>query len=117
VPVFINGQGPFDFVIDTGATLSCVDTRIAGRLALREQRGRTGAAATASGMGQVRLVRLDSLRVGEARAADLSACVIDLGHARGVGVEAEGLLGLNFLRAFRVTFDFQRNVLTLAPEP
>lgn len=117
VPVFVNGQGPFDFVIDTGATLSCVDTRLAERLTLRSRADRSAMGATAGGVGQIRIVELDSLRVGEARASELGACIVDLAHARDVGVEAQGLLGLNFLRAFRVTFDFQRNVLTLAAPP
>jgi hypothetical protein len=30
-----------------------------------------------------------------------------------VGTEVDGLLGLNFLRAFDVQLDFARNVLTL----
>jgi len=30
-----------------------------------------------------------------------------------VGVDADGLLGLNFLRVFRVTLDFQQNRMHL----
>jgi predicted aspartyl protease len=111
VPVYLNGEGPFDFVIDTGATLSCVDNALARRLALDEQDGSVGVGASAGGVGQIRLVDLDSLRVGEARVTGLRVCMLDLRHARQVGVEAQGLLGLNFLRAFRVTFDFASNTV------
>jgi hypothetical protein len=61
----------------------------------------------------MRLVRLDSLRVGRARGEDLTVCALDLGHIRRLGLEADGLLGLNFLRSFRVTVDFEREVLLL----
>lgn len=113
VPVHLNGQGPFDFVLDTGATLTCVDQEVARRLGLPEARGMRGVGAGAGGAGQMRLVTLDSLRVGAARAEELTACALDLEHTARVGLEIDGLLGLNFLRSFRVTLDFEREVLHL----
>ena len=113
VPVFINGQGPFRFVLDTGATFTCVDQALAARLSLQEAQGVLGAGATAGGAGQMRIVEIDSVRVGSARAEELLGCELDLQHTAQVGIEIEGLLGLNFLRAFRVTLDFDRNVLLL----
>jgi len=113
VPVFVNGEGPFDFVLDTGATFTCVDAELARRLALPERTGARGVGAGVGGAGQIRLVRVDSVRVGGASAEGLTACEVDLRHARQVGVEADGLLGLNFLKPFRVTLDFERRVLIL----
>lgn len=113
VPVFINGQGPFRFVLDTGATFTCLDPALSRRLALPERRGSLGVGAGIGGAGPVRLVRIDSLRLGGAGAEDLTACEVDLGHTAQVGIELDGLLGLNFLKPFRVTLDFEREVLTL----
>ncbi|HEV2149251.1 MAG TPA: retropepsin-like aspartic protease [Longimicrobiaceae bacterium] len=113
VPVFINGQGPFDFVLDTGATLTCLDAEASRRLELPERRGAIGMGAGVGGAGRMRLVRIDSIRVGSARAEDLTGCEVDLRHAARVGVDVDGLLGLNFLKPFRVTLDFQREVLIL----
>lgn len=113
VPVHLNGEGPFDFVLDTGATLTCVDQALAERLELPERRGQIGMGAGVEGTGRVRLVGIDSLRVGDTRAHDLGACTLDLAHIEMIGVEVDGLLGLNFLQEFRVTLDFQRNVVTL----
>ena len=113
VPVYINGQGPFDFVLDTGATFTCVDQALATRLALRERRGQIAVGAGVGGAGRVRLVSMDSLRVGGAVATGLTACVIDLQPLRSIGSGAQGLVGLNFLKSFRVTLDFQRNVVAL----
>lgn len=114
VPVEINGAGPFAFVLDTGATLTCVDQALVDSLGLPAQRGAVGTGATVGGTGAVRLVRLDSLRLGGAAAQDLPACVLDLAHIGDVGVQVDGLLGLNFLRRFDLALDFRRNVLTLA---
>ena len=113
VPVNINGEGPYDFVLDTGATVTCVDAALADSLALPPLRGAIGTGAGATGSGQLRLVRIDSVRVAGASAAGLPGCVLDLAHIQAVGFEADGLLGLNFLKPFRVTLDFERSVLIL----
>lgn len=113
VPVSINGEGPFDFVLDTGATLICIDQALADSLALPPVRGAIGLGAGAGGTGQLRLVELDSVRVAGAVATDINGCALDLSHVAGVGFDPDGLLGLNFLKSFRVTVDFERSVLIL----
>lgn len=115
VPVHVNGDGPLQFAVDTGSTLTCVDHRVAERLGLPERSGRQGVTAGGSGVGHMRVVRIDSLRVGGAAMRELDACVVELAHARSVGVEIDGLLGLNFLRAYDVRIDFDRRVLSLQP--
>jgi len=115
VPVMLNGAGPYDFVLDTGATLTCLHDELADSLGLREPAGMLGYGAGVGSGGNIRLVEIDSLAVGGARAFDLTGSVLDLAQARAIGIEADGLLGLNFLRAFHVELDFERDVLTLAP--
>ena len=114
VPVHIDGRGPYDLILDTGATLTCVDSSLANELALRERVGTIGAAIGVGGGGRVKIVTIDSLRVGEARAKELTACVMDLGALRAIGTEVRGLLGLNFLRNFRLTIDFPGSSLYLS---
>lgn len=113
VPVHINGRGPYQFVLDTGATVTCVDDELAASLTLPEVRGVVGSAAGVGGAGGLRLVSVDSLSMGGVRAHELEACVIDLQHLSGVGLDLDGLIGLNFLMEFRVTLDFERNIVTL----
>ena len=113
VPVFINGEGPFDFVLDTGATFTCVDDALATRHGLREQTGQVAIGAGIGGAGRVRLVRMDSIRIGGASAERMTACVLDLQVLQQIGRGVQGLVGLNFLKSFRVTLDFQRNVVGL----
>jgi predicted aspartyl protease len=113
VPVHINGAGPFELVLDTGATFTCVTPAVAEQLDLPEQPGAVGIGAGVQAAGRVRIIRFDSVRVGSASAHDMAGCVIDLSSLQAVGTEVDGLLGLNFLRAFDVQLDFARNVLTL----
>ena len=113
VPVHINGKGPFNFVLDTGATLTCIDQGLVEQLNLPEQSGVFGAGATIRGEGNVKLVRISSLQVGTATATDLNGCSIDLGNIQAIGVDVKGLLGLNFLKSFRVMIDFEKKILQL----
>jgi hypothetical protein len=113
VPVFVNGEGPWNFVLDTGATITCVEREIAERLVLAPVRGVVGVGAGVGGTGRLELVRFDSLAVGQARAFRLDGCLLDLEHLRALGADVHGLLGLDFLRRFRVSLDFERNVVTL----
>lgn len=114
VPVYINGHAPVDLILDTGATLTCVDNELATELALPQRIGAIGVGASVGGTGPLKLVRIDSLRVAGARAADITACALDLKGLRAISPSVHGLLGLNFLKNFRVTIDFKRRVLTLA---
>ena len=115
VPVHVNGRGPFDLILDTGATLTCVDSSLARELELPERRAVLGMAVGVGGSGRVRLHQVDSLRIGAAVARSLTVCALDLTELRRLGGGVRGLLGLNVLRNFRVTLDFGREVVRLAP--
>jgi predicted aspartyl protease len=114
VPVYVNGSGPHGFVLDTGATMTCIDAALSERLGLPEAGGRVG---VGMGVGQepgaLELVSIDSLRVGEATAMGLTGCALNLERFRAMGLEVEGLLGLNYLKEFRVTLDFTTERLIL----
>jgi predicted aspartyl protease len=112
-PVYINGAGPFNLVLDTGATYTCVTTELAEQLNLPDQRGAVGIGTGVHATARVRIIRFDSVRVGAAIAHSMPGCVLDLTALETVGTSVDGLLGLNYLRAFDVGLDFQRNVLTL----
>ncbi|HEU4630122.1 MAG TPA: retropepsin-like aspartic protease [Gemmatimonadaceae bacterium] len=114
VPVELNGQGPYDFILDTGATFTCVADSTAARLQLPERRLVGGIGVGVGGAGRLRLATVDSLRIGNARAFDVPVCLLDLSHTRLLGTRIDGLLGLNVLKEFRVTLDFDRNVVRLA---
>jgi predicted aspartyl protease len=115
VAVAVDGREPVDLILDTGATFTCVDDSLARAWALPEQRLRVGVAVGIGAAGRVTLHRVDSLRVGAAVARRVTVCSMDLAALRAVGGNVHGLLGLNVLRQYRVTLDFGRGVLRLAP--
>jgi hypothetical protein len=116
VPVQINDRGPYPLVLDTGATVTCVDESLATELGLPDASGMVGVGGGIGGsLGQMRLLSVDSVAVGAAVVRDLQACTLDLSAMQQVGVEIRGLLGLNFLRNYRLTVDFADRTVRLDP--
>ena len=113
VNVKVNGQGPYDFVLDTGATFTCVDNELAEQLKLPEWKGSFGTVVVGPGGGGMRLLKIDTLEVGNARASDLTACSVDLNRMAPPGLGIKGLVGLNFLKSYRVIIDFEKKSLRL----
>lgn len=113
VQVKINGQGPYDFVLDTGATFTCVDNELAEQLKLPEWKGSFGTVVVGPGGGGMKLLKIDTLEMGEAKASGLTACSLDLNRIAPPGVGIKGLVGLNFLKSYRVTIDFEKKSLRL----
>src|SRR5204863_8107462 len=68
VPVKINGHGPFKFVLDTGATFTCIDQKLVDQLKLPEWRGPLSVVVLQPTEGPVKLVSLDTLDVGNVKA-------------------------------------------------
>src|SRR5438874_6603986 len=113
VPVKINGHGPYKFVLDTGATFTCIDQKLVDELKLPEWRGQLGVGVIVPKEGNVRLVKLDTFEVGNSKATDLKACAIEFSRLQTDGLDARGLVGLNFLKSFHVDIDFKKKVLHL----
>lgn len=106
VPVSVNEEGPFDFILDTGAGTSLLSTELAKRLGVEIIGAREG--QSAGGKVSVSLARVDSMAVGETRLPDLDVGIVDLAHiGRTVGAQIDGDLGYNFLKHFRITVDYR----------
>lgn len=115
VPVHINGQGPFPFVLDTGATLTCVDEALVKELDIPDAAGAVGVGGGIRGIGRMRVISLDSVAMGDAMASGLLGCAVDLSPMQEAGLDVRGLLGLNFLKSYRLTLDFTTRIARLDP--
>lgn len=104
VPVMINGQGPFQFVVDTGADRSVLTPGLAERLAL--PRGPDVIVHGVSGSIISTTARVAQLRTGEARLAEVVLPVLPYDR-----VGADGLLGVDILEDRNVVIDFRRKQL------
>ena len=108
VHAVLNERHNVVLIADVGAQQTAISRAAAQRLNL----GPPLRVQTLVGIGHsppVPVVRLDRLRVGGSSVAGLAVCVYDLPPL----LAADGLLGLDFLRRFRVTFEFDSAVLAL----
>ena len=105
VAVRIRGQGPYDFLVDTGAETTVLSTALAVRLGLPHgaQRNVMGVAGTR----RVDTVALVGLSLGK-RAVDNEATPL----LDGADLGAEGIVGLDGLQGQRVLLDFAAHRIT-----
>jgi predicted aspartyl protease/Flp pilus assembly protein TadD len=111
-------QGSQNFIIDTGASISVVGQGLYEREALKQfARADPVKVYGSAGVAEnVTALLLPSVSLGPHRSANISAAVLDLDLVNETtGFEQTGILGGNFLRNFRVTFDFVRGYITLEP--
>ncbi len=114
VPVLVNGRGPFQFALDTGAGQTVVSSALAKELALDQ--GEKKEALGAGGKVSVSLSRVNSIAVESARLEDLPVIITDLSLLRmAVGGKLDGILGYNYLKNFKVTIDYPKGKLFLEP--
>jgi len=104
-PVTINGQGPFQFLIDTGANVSCVSRTLAERLMLS---GLPPAPVhTVVGVRERPSVLIEQLQVGERRRKDVHAAALSLDQ------HLDGVLGVDWLAGQRLEMGFKRRSLAI----
>ena len=112
VPVRVNGRGPYDFVLDTGASSSTVSQSLMRRLRLP----RTGDTAHVRGVAGDTVVPVVTVRrwtLGGQRLRGRELPVLDLGGDFGAG-QVNGLLGSDELRRFgAVRLDYKNRKLIL----
>lgn len=108
VAVTIAGEGPFQFVIDTGAERTVIARELASSLNLASAGSATVHSMTeVSDLPTVLIPRLEvgGKKVGQIRAPALGQ--------RDMG--AQGMLGVDSLKSKRVSFDFDRGEMSVEP--
>jgi predicted aspartyl protease len=108
VPVTIGGEGPFDFLIDTGAQATVLSRDLADRLMLTD-RGTATLVGMAS-IAQVETTPIDDFTLGSRSFYIRQAPLLERAH---IG-QADGILGLDSLQDQRVLLDFVKGRISVA---
>jgi len=112
VPVFIEGKGPYSFALDTGASRTTVDSKIAEELGLLTAGGETQVTGV-GGKAIARPVRVKSWRVAE---TDLPATTIDALDLSDRTTGLQGCSAPTFLSKFQVIHvDYKHQRLIFHP--
>ncbi len=111
-------EKPLNFIIDTGASISVVSEKLVEQedLAAYIEPTRMRVFGAAGVSENVKRVLLPRVVLGPFAREQVSAAVLDMESLNETtGFTQSGILGGNFLRLFRVIFDFQRGVIRLEP--
>ena len=108
VPVQVSGQGPYRFLVDTGADRTAVSRRLASQLSLPPST--SVRLHSVSGASTVETASIPRLEVGRRKFDIVQAPVLESAH-----MGADGILGTDSLRSQRVVFDFKSGSMTVVP--
>src|SRR5690606_6620064 len=107
VPVMVDGQGPFSFLVDTGAERTIIARELAARLGLdRSERLRLATIGTTVAVAP-------SFRVASLEMTDLRLNPFDAPAFAGRHIGAAGLIGVDMLEKRRLLIDFRRETMEI----
>ncbi len=103
-----------ELIVDTGAAVTALTPRAVERMLLDRSRfsGRRRVFTAAGIYVTVPTGRVDRFRLGGVELRNVEVAILDL----PANLNVEGVLGINVLERFRVTFEFRRATLVLRPE-
>jgi predicted aspartyl protease len=108
-PVWVNGQGPFRFIIDTGANRTVLSTGLAARLGLSPHG--VGQVHSIDGVETAPLVDVASITYGQ---LPISSGALPMLSGPVLGAEL-GLLGVDGMDGRRLHMDFERRCVEISP--
>lgn len=108
VPVRLSGTGPYRFLVDTGADRTAISSELAARLKLSS--GPDARVHSVAGVSTV-----STAEVPELQLTHRGTKVIDAPLLSAANIGADGILGTDSLRSYRVEFDFAGQTMAIVP--
>ena len=111
-------ENPLNFIVDTGASVSVISDNLAGLDGIKdlvqgEKMRVIGSAGVTEGVPSFLLPRVS---FGKHSRQSITAITLDLDLINEAsGFEQAGILGGNFLKNYRLTFDFRNSRVTFVP--
>jgi predicted aspartyl protease/Tfp pilus assembly protein PilF len=111
-------ESPLNFIVDTGASISVISSEVASLEAISpfatEEKMRViGSAGVTEGVSSF---RLPSVSFGTHSRKDIAAIALNLDLINEAsGFQQAGILGGNFLKNYRMTFDFKNSKVSFSP--
>ena len=106
VPVRIGGQGPFDFLVDTGSQNTVLASSLAAQLAIVATARAT--LVSMAGRQQVDTAEIEEMTLGKRSFTSLLVPLLERAH-----LGADGIVGLDSLQGQRVLIDFDKGTMAV----
>jgi predicted aspartyl protease len=108
VPVLLSGQGPYRFLVDTGADRTAISREVAAKLKLVASE--SASLHSISGVSRVTIATLPTLQLTRKEVRGINAPLLDRAN-----MGADGILGVDSLRSQRILFDFETDTMSIVP--
>jgi predicted aspartyl protease len=109
VPMMAGGEGPFDFVLDTGADTTIVDPSLGDKLSLSSLSHIQQ--TTLAGNQASSVSRIAALGSGQVQVRNLPVLVQDLAEIRKLDPQVQGIAGQDFLSHFNYLLDYPKHTI------
>ena len=109
-PVMINGQGPYSFMLDTGANQTVLSEAVLAKLQLTANPDLRVSVSGITGSEMASSVHIDHLDAGELHLSDITLAVLAGPVLNGL----DGILGMNGLAELRLSADLLHNRMTIS---
>jgi predicted aspartyl protease len=104
-----------NFVLDTGATHTILDSRLAAALQLRPSEALKKKIISFDSALAPKWAEADNLRFGTIQVPTLAVVVGDLSYFRALGTRVDALIGLDVLRNASFTIDYAKERIAFGP--
>ena len=112
--VKINGKGPYNFVVDTGASQTAISQKLARDLGLKVITTTVMHGVGGSGKVNSEIYRIDQMQIGEVTVGDLPVGTFD---DPVISQLADGIIGTSMLADFIVTINYPGSRMELTHQP
>ena len=113
VDASVNGAGPYEFALDTGASISVVFEQLRNQLSIQPLPDTVVKVHGAVTSGEFPLLRIDRLDVGQA--AWLKPRIVGLPGETEASADVDGIFGVDFLKRYAIGFSVSDRVVRLYP--
>ncbi|UCE28938.1 MAG: clan AA aspartic protease [Candidatus Bathyarchaeota archaeon] len=106
----INQIGPFNFIFDTGSSMTVIEKQTAEKLGLSDKTLATRNALGAGGALVATTRTVESIKVDDVEAKDIQVGIMDLSNVSKCGCIGDlgGIIGYNFVKDYRVLIDYPK---------
>lgn len=111
-PVYVNGSGPYSFVVDLGASRSALAPHLVAKLGLVPDPVERLILRGVTGTAEVPAILIDRLQAGDVLIEDVLLPVV----APAVFANADGILGVDGFEHMCLHADFARNYLAITKD-
>jgi predicted aspartyl protease len=107
VKASVNHKGPYNFAVDTGASVTCLSKQTAEELSVASNPSTPKEGHGCCGPVDLSMTTVESVQVGNVQAKGLPVAIMDLSAiSRCIEIQLAGIIGYNFMKDYRVIIDY-----------